>query len=74
MQYASAQGSKLKGTVCPHCRFFYSVRTLSKYVTLKLKIKFPTHPCFDRFSHPQTYKTCAPTDADWQLDSHSDMV
>ena len=28
--YASAQGSKLKGTVCPHCHFFYSVRTLSK--------------------------------------------
>ena len=45
-----------------------------KYVTLKLKIKFPTHPCFDQFSHPQTYKICAPTDADWQLDSHSDMV
>ena len=44
------------------------------YVMLKLKIKFPTHPCFDQFSHPQTYKICAPTDADWQLDSHSDMV
>ena len=37
-----------------------------KYVTLKLKIKFPTHPCFDWFSHPQTYKICLQTDADWQ--------